>query len=115
MLLIEHDHMIEQVASDTANNPFAVAILPRTPWRNLYLFEADVLDTLLKMITVDAVPVPEQVSRCALPGTGVNDLLGRPRKIPLGAPQLAVGRKAGQPVGLLQSWYGVQSKRSCRL
>jgi hypothetical protein len=38
-----------------------------------------------------------------------------PRKIPLGAPQLAVGRKAGQPVGLLQSWYGLQNKRPCRL
>jgi hypothetical protein len=38
-----------------------------------------------------------------------------PRKIPLGAPQLAVGRKAGQPVGLLQSRHGLQSKRSCRL
>ena len=41
--------------------------------------------------------------------------VAHPRKIPLGAPQLAVGRKAGQPVGLLQSWYGLQSKCPCRL
>jgi hypothetical protein len=70
--------MIEQVASNTANDPFAIRILPGTLWRNLYLFEAYVLYTLLKMIAVDAVPVTKQITWRCIPRKRCNELLGGP-------------------------------------
>src|SRR5215475_7940476 len=78
MPFVEHDHMIEQVASNTANDPFAVWILPGTPWRNLDLFEAHVLYTLLNMIAVDAVPVTKQIMWRCIPRKRFNELLGGP-------------------------------------
>src|SRR5919108_6441516 len=47
MPLIQYDHVIERVSTDTADNSLAVGILPWTAWRNLHFFEAHVLDSLL--------------------------------------------------------------------
>jgi hypothetical protein len=40
MPLIEHNHMIEGVSPNAADNPLAVWILPRRSWRDLHLFGA---------------------------------------------------------------------------
>jgi hypothetical protein len=56
---IQHDHVVEHVTADTADDPFTVRILPWTVWRNFHCFDAYVLDALLKMLTVDRVAVAQ--------------------------------------------------------
>src|SRR6266446_8419227 len=39
MLLVEHDDIVETLATNTADDPLAVGILPWTAWRNLHFFD----------------------------------------------------------------------------
>jgi hypothetical protein len=78
MLLVEHDNIVETRTTDTANDPLTVRMLPWTVWRNLHFFDAPVLDALLKMLTVDGGPVPEEISWCGSAGKRLDDLLSRP-------------------------------------
>jgi hypothetical protein len=52
--------------------------LPGTPWSNLDLFDAHVLDSLLECRAVDRVPISEQIAGRCLPGKRVDDLLRGP-------------------------------------
>ena len=47
-------------------------------WRNVHLFDAHVLDALLKMFTVDRVAVSQQIAWGCIPGKRLNDLLRGP-------------------------------------
>jgi hypothetical protein len=47
-------------------------------WRNVHLFDAHVLDALLKMLTVDRVAVSQQIAWGCLPGKRLNELLCGP-------------------------------------
>jgi len=57
------------------NHRFNVGILPRTPWGNEYFFDAHVADTLPQLVTVDAVPVAQQIPRRIIPRKPLHDLL----------------------------------------
>jgi hypothetical protein len=57
MLLIQHGHVIEALAPDTADEPLHVGILPRTVRRDLHFFDAQVPDALSEMVPVNAVSV----------------------------------------------------------
>src|SRR5262245_16992054 len=70
--------MIEYITAYTANDPLAVWILPGTAWCSLHFFNAHVLDALLNMLTVDPVPVSQQVTWGGLPGKRLDDLLCGP-------------------------------------
>lgn len=58
MPVIEHDDLIEHIATDTPDEPLAVGIVPGTARGDLHFFEAHVLDALLERHTVDRVPIP---------------------------------------------------------
>src|SRR5215510_850198 len=75
---MQHDHMIEYVTADTADDPLTVGILPWTAGRNFHFFNAYVLDALLKMLTVDRVAVSQEVTWGCLPGKRLDDLLCGP-------------------------------------
>ena len=58
MPFVQYDHMIERIAPNAADDPLRIRILP---WRlRVYfdLFDAPVLGSLLKMLTVDCIPIP---------------------------------------------------------
>ena len=78
MPVVEDDDMIEHVATDTPNEPLAVGILPGTARRNFDLFDAHVLDSLLKGLTVDRISISQQVTRRGVPGKGLDYLLCSP-------------------------------------
>jgi hypothetical protein len=59
MPLVEYDDIIETLAPDAPNDPLAVWILPGTAGRNLYLFNAQVADSVLERGAVDRIPVPQ--------------------------------------------------------
>jgi hypothetical protein len=78
MAFVAHDHMVEHVASDTANAPFTVWILPGAVRHNLDLFDAHVADALLEMLTVDCVSIPEEIPGRFVPRKRFDDLLRGP-------------------------------------
>jgi hypothetical protein len=57
MPLVQHNHFIQALSANAANDPFAVGILSRIPWGNEHFFDAHVADALLKMVTVDGVSI----------------------------------------------------------
>jgi hypothetical protein len=57
MGLVQHDHLIQALATDTADEALHVGILPRATRRDLHLVDAYVLHALWKSVTVDAVAV----------------------------------------------------------
>ena len=58
MPLVEHNHMVECVAPNTADDPLTIGILPGISRGNLDFIDAHMTDSLLKLCTVDRVPVP---------------------------------------------------------
>ena len=58
MPVVEHNDMIEHIATDTPDEPLAVGIVPGTARDDLHFFDAHVLDALLERHTVDRVPSP---------------------------------------------------------
>ena len=75
---MQHDHLVDYITADTADDPLAVRILPWTAWRNCHFFDAYVLDALLKMLTVGRVAVSQEVPWGCIPGKRLDDLLGGP-------------------------------------
>ena len=58
MPVVEHDDMIEHIATDTPDEPLAVGVLPWAPRGDLDLLDTHVLDAVLEGHTVDRVPIP---------------------------------------------------------
>ena len=55
--LAEDDEVIQAFSPDRANHSFGKGILPWRPWRNENLFDAHVLNSLLKECAIDAVTI----------------------------------------------------------
>ena len=62
MPFVEHDDMIEDVATETPDEPLAVGILPGAARGNLHLFDTQVFYPRLEGGTVDRVPVSQQIT-----------------------------------------------------
>ena len=62
MPFVAHDDMIEYVATETADEPLAVGIVPGAARGNLHLFDTQVFYSRLEGGTVDRVPVSQQVT-----------------------------------------------------
>jgi hypothetical protein len=80
MSLVDHDHVIETVASDRPDQPFDVGILPWGSCRGEHLFEAAGRDPLLEGFAVDLVPVTQRVLGRILLWECFHDLLRGPRR-----------------------------------
>src|SRR3954465_12500511 len=78
MPLTEHDHMIEALASDRADQSFSVTVLPRRSRRCRSVANAHRADTTRKCLAVDAVAITNEVVRHRLPPAGLTDLPGDP-------------------------------------
>ncbi len=78
MGLVEHDEMIQTIAAYGTDDRFTRRILQGCPWCNQHFLDAHVLDALLEVVTVDAVPVAQKKTWGFVVGEGVDDLLGGP-------------------------------------
>src|SRR6476646_2807009 len=74
MALAEHDHMIEALASDRADQSFSVTVLPRRSWRRRSVANAHRAETTRKCLAVDTVAITNEVIRHRLPPAGLADL-----------------------------------------
>src|SRR6188472_2256582 len=79
MLLAEDDHMIEALASDRADESFAIAVLPWRSRRCRSVANAHRSDAARKCLAVDPVPITDEIVWRALPTTCLRDLLGASR------------------------------------
>src|SRR6478609_11196229 len=74
MLLAKHDHMIEALASDRADQSFSIAVLPRRSRRCRSVANAHRANGPRKCLAVDAVAIANEVIRHRLPPAGLADL-----------------------------------------
>ena len=78
VLLGQDDHMVQTFATDGTDNSLHVGILP---WRSTSrdsLFDAHVLDSVLKIMAVDQISIPNQKPRRCVIWKRLDDLLSRP-------------------------------------
>ena len=78
MSLVEHDDVMKALASEGADHPLRVRILPWRSWCCYDFFDAHVLDPPAEVITVDRIPITDQKSRRLVFGKRLDDLLSCP-------------------------------------
>lgn len=81
--LVQHNHLIQALSTDTAGDTLHVGALPRAAWRHLHFVDAHVANSLLKIRAGDRVSIPKEIPRRLIPGQGLDDLLCRPLCRPL--------------------------------
>lgn len=59
MPLVQNDHMVKRIAPNAADDPFAVRILSWRSWGCLHFFDSHIPDSVLKMIAVDTIAIPD--------------------------------------------------------
>ena len=62
--LVEHDDVMKALASDGADHPLRVRILPGRSWCYYDFFDSHVLDTLAEELAVDGVAIAKQEAGC---------------------------------------------------
>jgi hypothetical protein len=84
MLLSQHDHVIQALASDGAHQPFGKGVLPRALRCGQDFGDAHVTEAIPETFTVDLVPVSDQVAWRSVFGERFQDLLSGPscRRMP---------------------------------
>src|SRR4029079_7366191 len=78
MPLARHDHMVEALASDGADQSFSIAVLPRRSRRCRSVANAHRANAPRKCLAVDAVAIANEVIWHRLPPAGLADLPGDP-------------------------------------
>src|SRR3954451_24251900 len=72
--LAEHDHMIKALASDRADQSFGIAILPRRSRRYRSVANAHRSNAPGECLSIDAIPITNEILWRALPVTCLRDL-----------------------------------------
>ena len=78
MPFAQYDHNSQTLSTYRTDYPFAIGILPGRTWRGWDFFNTHAFNTLREIVTVDAVAITNQETRCFLVREGVDDLLGSP-------------------------------------
>src|SRR5215475_15229725 len=78
MSLAEHNHVIQALATYASNHPLGVWILPWALCSSPHFFNAHSLNSFLKVFTIDAVTISNEITRCLILGKGFDHLLSRP-------------------------------------
>ena len=75
MFRIQNDEVVQALSSDRANQALGVRILPGTLRRSQHLFDPECRDPLTNIVSVDAVPISDQISGWITIGEGFYNLL----------------------------------------
>jgi hypothetical protein len=78
MALTQNDHVIEQLASNTSNQPLGVGVLPRRRWRSHDFLNSQSTQFPADFLAIYGIAVSQQIARCRLKGEGLYQLLRRP-------------------------------------
>jgi hypothetical protein len=78
MPLAEDEHMIQALAPDRADEALREGVLPRALRRRENFVDAQALEAMPELLTVDSVAIPEEIGRGGLVREGVHNLLGGP-------------------------------------
>ena len=78
MPFVQHDHVVEALSANAADNAFTIRILPGRAWGSRDFFYSHALDTLGEVVVVDLIAIANEKTRCFLVWEGVDDLLGCP-------------------------------------
>jgi hypothetical protein len=78
MPVIDDDHVVQALASNTTDHAFHVTILPRTPGRNPNLLNAHSFNSYREGMTIDSISIPNQISWRTVLWKCLNDLLCSP-------------------------------------
>src|SRR6516162_2146059 len=76
--LVDHDHVVQTFSADTSDNPFRIAVLPRTPGRYRNLLDIQSIDSCREIMTIDPIMISYQVARHCFLRKRFHDLLSRP-------------------------------------
>src|SRR5262245_11445434 len=76
--LVDHDHMVQAFSANTANNPFRIAVLPRTSGRYRHLLDTQSIQPCCEIMTIDPITISYQVARHGVVGKCFDHLLRRP-------------------------------------
>src|SRR3989442_4653700 len=74
----QDDDMIETLAADRVDEPLREGVLPRAVGRCEHFTDPHALHSLPERVTVNAVPIAEEIGRRGVVREGVNELLGGP-------------------------------------
>jgi len=64
MPFAQHDHVVKALPPDRADDPFAVAVLPRRPARDDDRFDAHAIQRVDDLLPIDSIPIPDQGAGC---------------------------------------------------
>src|SRR4029077_12504043 len=68
MCLAQNDDVIQTLAPDRSDQPLGKAILPRRSWCDRLVPNAHGAQSACDDGAIDAIPVPDHVARCLIPG-----------------------------------------------
>src|SRR5215467_1175574 len=63
MPLVDHDHVVQAFSANTSDNPFRIAVLPRTSGRYRNLLDTQSIDSCREIMTIDPITIAYQVAR----------------------------------------------------
>ncbi len=78
MRFSENDNVVEAIATYETDQSFTERILPRTPRCRFDFVDANRLNPLLKVFTVNPVTIAQKIPRVAAVGEGLDNLLAGP-------------------------------------
>src|SRR6516225_6814316 len=78
MPLVHDDHVVQTFSTNTSDNPFRIAVLPRTPSRYRNLLDTQSIDSCREIMTIDPITISYQVARRCFLRKRFDDLLRRP-------------------------------------
>src|SRR5215470_4608288 len=76
--LVDHDHVVQAFSANTSDNPFRIAVLPRTPGRYRNLSDTQSVHSCTEIMTIDPITISYQVARHDVVGKRFHHLLCGP-------------------------------------
>jgi hypothetical protein len=76
--LVEDDHMIQALAAYRTDDALDVSSLPWTTGPRKYLLDTHIPDLLDEIIAENPIPIPQEITRCRVPGKCIAKLLSGP-------------------------------------
>ena len=70
MILVEDDDVVRAFSADATDDSFHIAVLPRRTAGCHHLFDAERTDAPSEIVTIDAIPVADQIARRGIPWEG---------------------------------------------
>jgi hypothetical protein len=78
MPFVRHDYVVQAFSANTSDNPFRIAVLPRTPGRYRNLFNTQSINSCCEIMTIDPITISYQVARHCVVRKRFHDLLSSP-------------------------------------